>query len=54
MSSDLKAVRGITNIETNLDEQTCSFEIAAGVDVGELINGLMQKNNKLSAWTFLD
>ena len=54
MRGDLKAVGGITNIETDLDESTCSFQVDSSVDVEELINRLAEKNNKLSEWTFVD
>jgi hypothetical protein len=52
--SDFKAVEGITSIETDLDEKTCSFKIVASVDVHELLDGLMKKNNKMSEWTFVN
>jgi hypothetical protein len=52
--SDLKAVAGITNIETDLDDKTCSFMIVASVDVQQVLNGLMEKNNKMSEWTFVN
>ena len=51
MRSDLKAITGITNIQTDLDNQTCSFEVSGEVDVSELIEGLAKKNNKISGWT---
>jgi len=51
---DLKAVGGITNIETDLDELTCSFDVDSSVDVEELIDRLAEKNNKLSDWTFVE
>ena len=54
MRSDLKAVDGISNIETDLDELTCSFKIDSSVDVKELVNRLAEKNNKLAEWTFVD
>ena len=51
MRSDLKAVAGITNIQTNLDNQTCSFEIEGEVNVSELIDSLAKNNNKILDWT---
>ena len=54
MRSDLKAVDGVRNIETDLDELNCSFEIDSGVDAEELVNRLAEKNNKLADWTFVE
>ena len=39
--NDLKATEGVTSIETDLDEQTCSFRVDASVDVRESLNGRM-------------
>lgn len=50
MRSDLKAVGGVRAIETDLDEQTCLFELDATVDVKKLLDSLAQKNNKLADW----
>jgi copper chaperone CopZ len=50
--SDLKAVDGVANIATNLDEKTASFEIDATVDVAELIERLAETNNKMLDWTY--
>jgi hypothetical protein len=47
-------MEGITNIETDLDEKTCSFNIIATADVRELLDGLMKTNNKISEWTFVN
>ncbi len=54
MRSDLKAVEGVTEVETDLDEQTCCFKIDDSVDVKELVDGLAQKNNKMSQWTYVE
>ena len=54
MRSDLKAVKTVSGIETNLDEQTCTFKIDASVDVKKLLNSLAKKNNKISEWDFVD
>ena len=51
MRSDLKAVEGVTNIETDLDELTCCFEIANDVDIRELLDGLAKTNNKIKDWS---
>lgn len=52
MRSDLKAVDGIANIVTNLDDQTCSFEIDTVADVDELIDELARENSKMVDWTY--
>jgi hypothetical protein len=52
--SDLKTVEGLSNIMTDLDDQTCSFEIDAAADVEATLNGLAEKNNKLKDWTRQD
>ena len=52
MRSDLKAVQGTSNIKTDLDEKTCSFEVANDVDVEELLDSLADKNNKMFEWSF--
>ena len=53
MRSDLQAVDGVTHIETDLDEQTCSFKLDESTDVEELLNSLAEKNDKMSEWTFI-
>jgi copper chaperone CopZ len=50
--SDLKTVDGVANIATNLDEKTASFEIAATIDVADLIDGLAETNSKMLDWTY--
>jgi len=50
--SDLKSA-GVTNVETDLDEMTCSFDLDSTVDVSEFLNSLAKDNNKLAEWTFL-
>ena len=54
MRSDLKDVNGITDIETDLDAQTCSFKIEGSADVERLLNQLAEKNNKMSEWELTD
>jgi len=50
--NDLKAVEGVSNIKTDLDEMTCDFEIDKSVDVSELLDGLASKNSKMLEWSF--
>ena len=50
----MKAIAGVTDIETDLDEQTCSFKVATSVNVDELLNDLAENNNKISAWEFVE
>ena len=54
MRSDLKAVAGISSIETDLDEKTCSFNVEETIDVSKLLDDLADKNNKISDWAFAD
>jgi copper chaperone CopZ len=51
--SDLKAVEGISEVETDLDEQTCCFKVARSVNVKTLLDGLAEKNNKISDWSLV-
>ena len=52
--SDLKAISSITGIETNLDEQTCSFKIDPTVDVQTMLDSLAKNNGKISDWKMVD
>ena len=54
MRSDLKAISSITGIETNLDEQTCSFKIDPTVDVKTMLDSLAKNNGKISDWKMVD
>ncbi|MCH2182396.1 MAG: hypothetical protein MK108_10360 [Mariniblastus sp.] len=54
MRSDLKAMAGVRGIETDLDEQTCLFELDASIDVKTMLNSLAEKNNKLADWEQVD
>jgi len=49
--SDLKA-EGVVKIETDLDELTCCFELAADVDAKELIDRMAESNDKMKNWSF--
>lgn len=53
MRSDLGAVAGIADVETDLDELTVSF-VAKGVDVEEILNEVADSNDKLKDWVLLD
>lgn len=53
MRSDLKAVQGVTEIETDLDTMTCSFVIDGSIDAEKLLNSLAESNNKISDWTVI-
>jgi len=46
----LKAVVGVTQIETDLDEQSCTFCVAQSVDIEKLLYELAEKNNKIAEW----
>ncbi len=54
MRSDLKAISGVTGIETNLDEQTCSFKIDPAVDVKMMLKSLAENNGKIADWKIVD
>jgi len=45
-------VQGTSNIKTDLDEKTCSFEVANDVDVEKLLDTLASENNKMFEWSF--
>jgi len=49
--SDLKTA-GVAKIETDLDELTCCFELAADVDAEELLDKLAESNSKMKGWSF--
>ena len=51
MRNDLKALAGVSEIETDLDEQTCSFKLDLFFDAEEVLNALADKNSKFSDWT---
>lgn len=54
MRSDLKAVAGVSNVKTDLDEMTCCFDLAGDVDVKEMLNKLAKANNKIKDWSYLE
>ena len=54
MRNDLKAVEGVSNIKTDLDEMTCDFEIDKNVDVSALLDSLASKNSKMLEWSVAD
>ena len=54
MKNDLKAVAGVSAIETDLDEQTCTFKLDASVDAEELLNDLATQNSKMLQWSITD
>ena len=39
------------NVETDLDEKTCCFEVKTDVDVKKLLTELAAKNNKIEDWS---
>lgn len=43
---------GVTDVETDLDELTCSFELASDVDAKELLDKLAETNSKMKDWSF--
>jgi len=51
--NDLKAVAGVSEIETDLDEQTCTFKLVASVDAEKLLDELASKNNKILDWSII-
>ncbi|WP_148619086.1 hypothetical protein [Mariniblastus fucicola] len=53
MRSDLKA-EGIAKIETDLDENTCVFEIAADADPKAMLDRLAESNSKIKDWSFIE
>jgi len=48
--NDLKAVASVSAIQTDLDEQTCTFKLDASVDAEKLLTTLAEKNSKLLQW----
>ena len=50
MRSDLTSA-GASNVETDLDDKTCLFEVDKGMDVTKLLDELASKNNKIQDWT---
>jgi len=52
--NDLKAVQSVSNIQTNLDQKTCTFQLDASVDVGKLLNAMAEKNNKILEWSIVN
>ena len=53
MRSDLKAIEGITDIVTDVDEKTCQFKIDGKTDVQAMLDELAEKNDKVKDWEFV-
>lgn len=51
MRSDLSAVQGVSEVETNLDDKTCTFQLEGDLDVDQLLNELAASNNKMKDWS---
>ena len=52
MRNDLKAIDGIIDVETDVDEKTVTISAAADIDVQSTLNELVESNNKLKDWEF--
>lgn len=53
MRNDLKAIEGITEVSTDVDEKTVTFFAAETLNVEAALNELVESNDKLKDWEFI-
>ncbi len=49
--ADLESVESISDIEFNVDEQTCQFRIVSRMEIQELLNRLAESNSRFDQWS---
>ena len=47
MRSDLTAVVGVMNVETNIDDNTCNFQYSPELNIQEQLKKLAEENSKI-------
>ena len=53
MRNDLKAVEGVTDVETDVDEKTVQFRVTSDIDVQTMLDELVESNDKLKDWEIM-
>ena len=53
MRSDLGAVEGVYDVETDVSEQTCKFRYSPKLNLEETLKKLAKENNKMADFEIL-
>lgn len=53
MRSDLNAVKGIADAETDMEDNTCTFIYSSELEIKSILKGLAKENDKMADFEIL-